>query len=353
MAFDSTEPVASSLVASAPVRANFAAIPPSLLGCNWLADPNFYIWPEETSNGAASQTADLGHWELSGTGATMQRCGTGLTDTKTKDADDGWTTKLSSAAATAYLLQWILPTNTPVMLQGQSICLGAWVWASSSSVARLATYDNDTGYSYSSYHTGGSSWEWLTLIHELGNGTNKTWCGLEVASGTNAAYIQGATAVLGDIKPVAPIPSFAQHGSYLVAYPGTPTAATYAPFKLLPGAPFLFTGLGISAYTAGTALTVNVRKHNGSTWVDMLSANLSKGSNIHATSTSVDSIYRYRCLRAAWDAATATQADRMLLCYVATNTGAADLSFHIRGIQFVRPQDAMFRWQNPNSFGAS
>jgi hypothetical protein len=350
MAFDSTAPVASSLVASAPVRSNFAAVPPSLFGANWVADPNFYIWPEETANGAAGQTVPPAHWILSGTGATVQRCGTGLTDTTVKDADDGFALALDSAAATAYIQQNLLEDDVPVMLQGQSIVYGAWVYATSSSVARLIVQDNDTGATYSSYHTGGSSWEWLTVIHEIGNGTAGLQVGLEVATGTNSAYIQGSTALLGDIKPTGYIPAMVVKGTYGIQYAGTPTAASYAPMKILPGAPFLFTGLGLVAYTTGTVLTAQVRKNTGS-WVDMLSSNISKGSNIHVSSTALHSTYRRRCFRATWDAATTTQTDRIILAYVVTNTGAADLTFHVRGIQFSRPQDAMVNWQDTTKHG--
>jgi hypothetical protein len=335
------------------VRQNFQAIPPSLLGNNWFADPNFYIWPEETANGAAGQTIPPAHYVLTGTGATVQRCGTGLTDTTVKDADDGFACELTSAAATAILGQLLLEDNVPVMLQGQSIVYGAWVYATSSSVARLYVYDNDTGYSYSSYHTGGSSWEWLTVIHEIGNSTNGMSAGLEVASGTNSAYFQGSTALLGDIKPTGFIPAMAIKGTYGIQYAGTPTAASYAPMKIMPGSPFLFTGLGLVAYTTGTVLTAQVRKHNGSGWVDMLSSNISKGSNIHVSSTALAATYRYRCFRSCWDAATTTQSDRVILAYVVTNTGAADLTFHVRGIQFSRPQDAMVNWQDTTKHGGN
>lgn len=355
MAFDSTEPVASSLVASAPVRQNFQAIPPSLLGANWVGDPNFYIWPEESSNGASGQTDPLGHWRVSGTGATLQRTGTGLTVTTVKDADDGWGCQLSSASATAYLDQYLLPNSTdvPVMLQGQSIVFGAWVYATSSSVARLFAYDDDTGYSYSSaYHTGGSSWEWLSGIHEIGNGTDGLRFGLEVATGTNSAIMQGATVLLGDIKPTGFIPPLVVKGAYGVTYAGTPTAASYAPQKILPGSPFLFTSLGVSVYTvSSSALTVNVRKHNGSAWQDMLSSDLSLGTNINGTSTALDTVYRYRCFRACNGGAGTTQSDRVILARVVTNTSAQNLVFHIRGIQFIRPQDALGVWQDVTDHG--
>ncbi|KKK90510.1 hypothetical protein LCGC14_2722270, partial [marine sediment metagenome] len=81
MAWAAEKPVAASLLSSAEVRSNWDALQASLNGRNMVADPTFYLWHAETGNGTAGQTTPPSHWAISGTGATVQRCGAGLTDT--------------------------------------------------------------------------------------------------------------------------------------------------------------------------------------------------------------------------------------------------------------------------------
>jgi len=351
MAFDPTKPAASSALSSAEVRANFAALHASLMGVNLIADPGHYIWPQETSNGASGQTNPPAHWALSGTGATVQRCGTGLTDT-TDYESGGWACELTYGSATARFYQNLLDA-IPDALIGHSIAFGLAVKCSTGSAARPFVYDSATGYTYSdAYHTGGGSWEWLEVVHEIGNGSTLL-AGVELAS--SSCHVQGATALLGDIVATHPVPAPVVVGTYGVSVAGEPASAQYGTQTILPGRPFLFTGLGLSVDTApsGGTCVVNVRRYTSS-WVDMLASNLTlSDGHSQVSSSGVDSVYRYRCIDQAWGASAASLADEAMRAYVVTNAGAAeDLLFHIRGIQFARPQDSLTIFNDPTKDGS-
>ena len=227
MAWNNAKPAASSFLNSAEIRSNWDALQASLMGVNWVGDPNFLIWSAETSNGASGQTAAPDHWSLSGTGATVQRCGTGLTDTTGADSH-GWACKLSYGSATAFLSQPLLADTVPTFLSdnGMSLAFGVWVKGSGSSVARAYCYDDDTGYSYSSYNTS-TDWEWLTGLHEIGDPTSSNLSfGVELASGS--CYVMGATVLLGDIVPPHDLPAPVIYGAAALAMPGTVIAASYS-----------------------------------------------------------------------------------------------------------------------------
>ena len=198
MAWDNTKPAASSLLSSAELRNNWDALQASLFGTNWVADPNFYIWSQETANGAAAQTSPPDHWKLTGTGATLQRCGSGLTDTSDAGTS-GWAAELTYGSATAYLSQDLLDA-IPTAMVGQAVSAGAWVKSSTSSAARLYLWDAVAGYTYSDYHTGGGAWEWLTVEEFTVAGSVALSFGLELSSGT--AHLQGSTVLLGAIPPL-------------------------------------------------------------------------------------------------------------------------------------------------------
>ena len=91
------------------------------------------------------------NWTLSGGGSSVQegvivKLGT-------------YSVKLTADADGNQLNQTLdLPT-----FRGKTIVFSKWVYAADANTARIGIYDNVTGWTYSSYHTGGSGWEYLTV----------------------------------------------------------------------------------------------------------------------------------------------------------------------------------------------
>jgi hypothetical protein len=353
MAWDADKPAASSLLSSAELRSNWAALETSLMAANWVADPNFYIWSVETANGAASQTVPPDHWALSGTGAVVQRCGTGLTDT-TDLMGDGWVTKLSYGSATAYLNQALVAGTIPTWLQGQRMSFAINVKGSGSSVARAYMYDNDTGYTYSNYNTGTST-EWLSGTHTVGAGTTGLGFGVELGSGS--CHIQGGTVILGDIPPIYFIPARAVIGCASQYTVGTLAAGFPANLPLMHFArPTLALSCNYSFRTGPTSSGVyTVQKYDASAaaFVD-IHPDLTVATGVRVASTeSMSTTYADRCL-SAWfgTAASASWVEGGVLPYITTPAGAADLLTELRGLQFVRPQDAFTAYADVTKHGS-
>lgn len=352
MAWDNTKPPASGLLISAEVRSNWDALQASLMGVNWVADPNFYIWSAETSNGAAGQTTAPDHWQIGGTGATLQRCGSGLSDT-TDLLGDGWAAELTYGSATATLGQSILD-SIPSWLQGEQISVGVMVKGSGASVARLYAHDSGTGYTYSAYNSGTSA-EWLTVTHTIGAGTALS-VGVELASGS--AHIQGMTVLLGAVPPLYALPAPVVFGAVAAQESGTPGSAAYYPVRATLARPMLFTGISVAFATnpSGGTYVCNARMYSAvaAGFVDMLASDLSiTDGHYGGSSESVDSVYSYRCVPASNPGASTATATPRLSGYTVTNAGSAAYpTMMIRGLQFSRPQDALVLFNDPTKMGA-
>ena len=80
--------------------------------------------------------------------------------------------------------------------QATAYALGGWIWASVADRARLTVGDG-VDESHSSYHSGGSSWEWLELSHTTNAAASDYKAYLGVLTGDTAAYFDGIIMVLG------------------------------------------------------------------------------------------------------------------------------------------------------------
>lgn len=87
-----------------------------------------------------------------------------------------------------------------VRYRGRILTLGCWIWASVADRARLCIYDGATE-TFSSFHTGGSTWEWLTVTKILSAGAGECRAQGQILTDDTAAYFDGAILVEGSICP--------------------------------------------------------------------------------------------------------------------------------------------------------
>ena len=80
---------------------------------------------------------------------------------------------------------------------GKELTFGCWVYSAYQDHARIALTD-DTGTTYSSFHSGGSTWGWLTVTRTIDSGTAYIRAGLYPSHATAVAYFDGAVLVEGD-----------------------------------------------------------------------------------------------------------------------------------------------------------
>jgi len=81
--------------------------------------------------------------------------------------------------------------------KGRKVTAGCWVYATVADRARINVYDG-VGATYSSYHTGDSTWQWLTVTHTVDNSTTGLRCRFVLNTGDTSAYFDGAMLVEGE-----------------------------------------------------------------------------------------------------------------------------------------------------------
>lgn len=106
----------------------------------------------------------------------------------------------------------------PASYVGRMLTLGAWVWCDTPNTAHISIRDSNANGAQSSFHTGDSTWQWLTVSH---TNTAAGWCRAEMRVYNNNAtsYFDGAIMVEGFTVPsYSPAPvgteSISTFGSY-------------------------------------------------------------------------------------------------------------------------------------------
>lgn len=79
---------------------------------------------------------------------------------------------------------------------GRQMTYGAWVYATVASRARISIGDG-VGTTNSSYHTGDSTWQFLTVTRNIDAAATRIRCGNEVNTGNTDAYFDGSILVEG------------------------------------------------------------------------------------------------------------------------------------------------------------
>lgn len=79
---------------------------------------------------------------------------------------------------------------------GRQMTFGAWIYATVASRARLSLGDG-VGTTNSSYHTGDSTWQFLTVTRNIDTSATRIRCGMEVNTGNTTGYFDGGVLVEG------------------------------------------------------------------------------------------------------------------------------------------------------------
>jgi hypothetical protein len=341
MAWDKTKPVLLSSVNSPEIRANWASIETAIAGVNLLADPTFLIW-------AAGDAAAPTQWVLSGAGAAVARAGTGLGDTSRKVG--AFTAKVTAGGgAVGVLEQNLLPATMDTGFQGITVSMGAWVRATAASAARLRITDG-VNTSFSSFHTGGGAYEWLTISgHSVNAAATKLTGGMEVAI-SQVGYLSGPTFLFGDIPPARFMPAPVEYLDLFWFIAGNQsTGAQKIAYR--PRRPGIVKDVELEVGTppATQALIVDVNTWDGAAMTSMFATRPQVAAAGALGGARPDGTYARRCFSAGFD--TATPAGSIItfdIDQVGTGTVGADLSVHIRYLQYARPLEAFLAYNDIN-----
>jgi hypothetical protein len=335
MAWDRTKPTASSLLVSNDLRQNWSALQRSIAGVNLLGDPIFEIWPYGDAIAPA-------HWRTTGAGATIARTGTGLGDTQRKVGK--YAAKLTAGAgAVAQLVQSLLTTASyDSGFNGLTFAAGAWVRATAAFAARIGIADG-FGTTYSNFHTGSGTFEWLEVTRVVAGGANKAEFVME-CSASQAAHLSGPTVIFGEVPPLYFQPGMIALTTETAFIAGTQTVANR---KL--GAdryfkrPAIIRSVQLAVQTGpvpSTALTVRPCHFDGAVHQPMFTTNPSITTSGLGSPFAPDGTYRYRCFTGLTSSAPADA----LLSIDVTTVGAPnpglDLYVLIHYASYERPLEA-------------
>lgn len=172
-----------------------------------------------------------------------------------------YSVKLTKTNGNWYLYQTpVTPidADTNTYWRGRTVTLGCWVYCDTASTARLRIYDA-IGATASSDHTGGSSWEWLTVTRTIDAAATYIQAILDIVTNNTDAYFDGAVLVEGTIcPPFAPHPND-QHLKAIDYQSSAPANFDYGLLRMECGIATLVFG-GAAAFaniavTFGTAFT--------------------------------------------------------------------------------------------------
>lgn len=156
-------------------------------------------WSLETWNNGTALAPAM--WTLNGAGATIAREGTII-----KHGD--YSARLTRVGTDCHLSRDAYNDERigKTYSRGRQYTFGAWVYATVASRVRLR-FDDGVTVTNSSYHTGGSSWEFLTVTKTLSGSATKCEVGLAVDTGNTSGYIDMACLIEGSSLSSTPPPN--------------------------------------------------------------------------------------------------------------------------------------------------
>lgn len=149
---------------------------------NLLSNGNFEAW----SAGAAAAPDG---WSLSGGSAAVAREATII-------KRGTYSVKLTRNGGDCQINQ-IFGGYEDDYWKGRQITFGCWVYATVANRARIGLVDS-VGASYSSYHKGDSTWQWLSVTHTVNAAATFIYPNCNVITGDTSAYFDGAMCVEGE-----------------------------------------------------------------------------------------------------------------------------------------------------------
>jgi len=182
IAADASAPVQSIAVDASGVLVGGTPLFSTINPTNLLSNGNFEAWT------AGTAVAPDG-WALAGVSASVAREGT-IIKVGTYSA------KVTRAGANAYIHTTFHEAKGADYYKSRTVTFGVWVYATVADRAKLGIGDGLTN-SWSSFHTGGSTWEWLTVTKTFAAGATEGRMLCFIDTGDTSGYFDGAMLVEG------------------------------------------------------------------------------------------------------------------------------------------------------------
>jgi len=163
-------------------------------------------------------------WAMNGASATVAREATIV-------KVDTYSAAVTRNGTNCYLapLTYATPPKGYLYYRGRTVTAGCFVYATVANRARIVIQDGVSASVNSSYHTGDSTWQWLTVTATLPSNSTQLYMACEVNTGNTTAYFDGAMLVEGS-SAFAFSPKPAEEGVW-ADYSATSTIVGWSSFS--------------------------------------------------------------------------------------------------------------------------
>jgi len=185
-------------------------------------------------------------------------------------APDGWTTfggglsiareasiiklgtysaKLTRGGNNCVIIQAIHTTKGINYWKGRTVTLGCWVYATVADRVYIQVGDDAVGTTKSSYHTGDSTWQWMSVTLTVNTSSTKLEAYFGIDTGDTSAYFDGAMLVEGSSafafadKPLAYNDSRIKIGTFTRDITAATGDVSYTAIGFIPKAISFFGGI--------------------------------------------------------------------------------------------------------------
>lgn len=303
-------------------------------GTNLITNDDFLLWPSGDSSPPEGDS-------LTGAGATVERAGTGLGDTTRKVGD--FCAKITRAAADAALTRSIL-SGTAFTRANWIIGLyaagGMWVKTSIANHARVGIYDG-VGTTYSSYHTGGGAFEFLSVTRQINVAADRLELIQNVNNAPGAAYFSGRTLLLIDSSLSLPryVPCPVMYGTFHFATAGNIAINTNIA-RVTPSRSGIVKDVQLHLKTAptGQPAIIDVNTWDGASFTSMFATQPQIAATVFDGAAQPDGTYARRCF-VGWSGTSIPTGGRLTLDVdqIGSGVAGADLTVEVRALQYQTP----------------
>jgi hypothetical protein len=301
---------------------------------NLVPNDDFLVWCD---GDAAVPTG----WTLTGAGGSVARAGSGLADTTRKVGD--FCMKVTRAGTNVNVSNILLQGaafSRADFIKGQYVTAGMWVKCSTPNIARVAVSDS-ASTAYSSYHTGGGTWEWLACTRQISLAAASLVVAATVHNSDGSAWFDGVTSILlnanltvASYQP-SPVVYGALHFSVSGVVAGASNVHAYAPARI-----GILKDVQLYANTAptGQALIVDLNTWDGASFTSMFATRPQLAAGAQYGNAQPDGTYARRCVRGLSAAAvTVSGLLNFDVDQVGSGVAGSDLRVEARLLQYQSP----------------
>lgn len=301
-------------------------------GVNLVTNDDYLLWADGDASAPDGYTLS---------GGSVTRCGTGLGDTTRKIGD--FCAKMTRSGTDITLKKSLLSGaafTRADFVKSLYACAGAWVKCSTPNVARIALYDG-AGYTYSSYHTGDGTWEFLPVTRQINVAATELSI-LDCVSNSDAsAHFSGWSLLLLDSNQTLSgyVPSPCLYGSMHFSISGNLSVLSNVG-RMMPARSGIVKDVQCHLKTAPlvTAAIFDVNTWDGASLTSMFSTRPQVAAGANYGGAQPDTTYARRCLKAMSGASIVAGGILTLdVDQIGTGTVGADASVEVRVLQYASP----------------